>query len=58
MPILELHVITGRLVLMYPNRAALRSASPTFSAGSDVSVVIKHEIKFVPFQSVTPSHVG
>ncbi len=29
MPISELHTITGRSVLMYPPRAALRSASPS-----------------------------
>ncbi len=41
-------MITGRSVLMYPSRAALaRLVLPTFAAGSDVSVVIKHEIQFV-----------
>ncbi len=48
MPISELQAITGRTVLMYPPRAALaRLVLPTFAAGSDVSVVIKHEIQFV-----------
>ncbi len=48
MPISELQAITGRLVLMYPPRAALaRLVLLTFAAGSDVSVVIKHEIQFV-----------
>ncbi len=38
----------GCSVLMYPHRAALaRLVLPTFAAGSDVSVVIKHEIQFV-----------
>ncbi len=46
MPISELQVITGRSVLMYPPRASLaRLVLPTFAAGSDVSVVIKHEIR-------------
>ncbi len=39
-------MITGRSVLMYPPRAALAwLVLPTFAAGSDVSVVIKHEIR-------------
>ncbi len=41
-------MITGHLMLMYPPRAF----SPllvflTSAAGSDVSVVVKHEVKFV-----------
>ncbi len=33
---------------MYPPRAAsLRLVPLTFAAGSDVSVVVKHEVKFV-----------
>ncbi len=38
--------MTGRSVLMYPPRASLaRLVLPTFATGSDVSVVIKHEIR-------------
>ncbi len=48
MQILELQAIIGRSVLMYLPRAALaRLVFPTLATGSDVSVVIKHEIQFV-----------
>ncbi len=47
-PITELQVIVRRSVLMYPHTAALaRLVLPTLAAGSDVSVVIKHEMQFV-----------
>ncbi len=46
MPILELQAITGRSVLMYPPREALAQlVLPIFSADSDDSVEIKHEIQ-------------
>ncbi len=48
MPILELQAITWCSVLMYLHRAAFAwLVLPTFAAGSDVSLVIKHDIHFV-----------
>ncbi len=41
-------MITGRSVLIYPLRAASqRLVLLTSGAGSDVSVVVKHEVKIV-----------
>ncbi len=53
----ELKAITGRSVIMHPRRAALaRLVLLTFAAGSDVSVVIKHEIVLGIFNRHSWSH--
>ncbi len=40
-------MITWRSVLVYPVLVLAPLVLPTFAAGPDVSVVIKHEIQFV-----------